>query len=215
MKQAGRAAFAQTTGVSHETLERLQAYVDLLLLWNQKINLVAKSTADDVWTRHVLDSAQLFPLIPPQTKSLLDMGSGAGFPGLVLAILGVPNVHLGESDQRKCAFLREAARITGAAVTIHPQRLENISAFPADVITARALAPLEDLLGWAEAFLRPGGRCLFLKGQNVEAELTNAHQIWKMRVILTPSLTDSRASVLCIQEVSRVSADPPDPGSDT
>lgn len=206
MKQEGRAGFLEATGVSRETLDRLQTYADLLLTWNKTINLVGKSTTDDVWTRHLLDSAQLFPLIPKDAETVLDMGSGAGFPGLVLAIMGAPHVHLAESDQRKCAFLREAARLTGTSVKILAQRLESIPAFPADVITARALAPVEQLLGWGEVFLRPGGRYLFLKGQNVEAELTNAHQLWRMRVLQTPSLTDSRASVLCIQEVSRVPA---------
>ncbi len=204
MKHYGRDAFIRDTGVSRETSDRLQAYADLLLTWNAKINLVGKSTAEDVWHRHLLDSAQLFPLIPKEARMLLDLGSGAGFPGLVLAIMGVPGVHLADSDQRKCSFLREAARVTGTAVTVHAKRVEDIPAFPADIITARALAPLGELLGWAEVFLTPTSRCLFLKGQNVEVELTNAHQIWRMDVTQTPSLTDPRASVLCIQEVSRV-----------
>src|SRR5437588_12718613 len=106
------AEFAAATGVSRETLARLDAYAELLRQWSPRINLVAASTLDDLWRRHVLDSAQLFPLLPPGAHSLIDLGSGAGFPGLVLAILGVPAVELIESDARKCAFLREAARGT-------------------------------------------------------------------------------------------------------
>ena len=205
MKQSyGPDDFAKDTGVSRETLDRLRAYADLLLVWNKKINLVAKSTEAELWHRHLLDSAQLFPLIPKTTRTLVDLGSGAGFPGLVLATMGAPGVHLIESDQRKCAFLREAARVAGAPVTIHARRIEDIAPFPVDVITARALAPVADLLDLAEPFTQKATRFLFLKGQNVEVELTDAHKRWRISVDQTPSLTDSHAAVLCIQEVSRV-----------
>lgn len=199
----GPEAFQNDTGVSRETLARLQAYADLLLVWNKKINLIGPSTAPDLWMRHMLDSAQLFPLIPTGTRTLLDFGSGAGFPGLVLGIMGIPGVTLVEVDQRKCAFLREAARITGASVRVLAKRIESVPPFPADVITARALAPLVDLLDWSAPFLAENSRCLFLKGQNVEVELTQAHKRWRITMDQRPSRTDPRGTIVCIDEVRR------------
>jgi 16S rRNA (guanine527-N7)-methyltransferase len=207
----GPEGFQKDTGVSRETLDRLKAYGDLLQTWNRKINLIGKSTAGDVWHRHMLDSAQLFPLIPSSVTTLMDLGSGAGFPGLVLAIMGVPQVHLVESDQRKCAFLREAARVAGVAITIHSKRIEDLAPFPVDVITARALAPVEDLLDWSAPFLTKNTRCLFLKGQNVEVELTETHKRWRIRVDQRQSLTDPRGSILTIDEVRRVQPDSRNP----
>ncbi len=199
----GPEAFLKDTGVSRETLERLKAYADLLLVWNQKINLIGPSTAPDLWMRHMLDSAQLFPLIPPGTRTLVDLGSGAGFPGLVLAIMGVPGVHLVESDQRKCAFLREAARVAQAPVTVHAKRIESVPPFPADVITARALAPLAELLEWSAPFLAENSHCIFPKGQNVEVELTQAYKRWTIQVDQRPSRTDPRGTIVCMNEVRR------------
>lgn len=205
----GPEAFQKDTNVSRETLDRLKAYADLLLVWNKKINLIGPSTAPDLWIRHMLDSAQLFPLIPAGTRTLVDLGSGAGFPGLVLGIMGVPGVTLVESDQRKCAFLREAARIAGAPVMVLAKRIEDIPPFPADVITARALAPVADLLEWGAPFLTESSLCIFPKGQNVEVELTEAHKRWRIRVDQRPSRTDPRGTILCIGEVSRVGTDQP------
>jgi len=207
----GPEGFQKDTGVSRETLDRFKAYGDLLQTWNRKINLIGKSTAGDVWHRHMLDSAQLFRLIPTSATTLMDLGSGAGFPGLVLAIMGVPQVHLVESDQRKCAFLREAARVAGVAITIHSKRIEDLAPFPVDVITARALAPVEDLLDWSAPFLTKNTRCLFLKGQNVEVELTETHKRWRIRVDQRQSLTDPRGSILTIDEVRRVQPDSRNP----
>lgn len=196
-------AFQAQTSVSRETLDRLSAYADVLRKWQPKINLVGPSTMGDIWCRHMLDSAQLWPLLPPTATTLIDFGSGAGFPGLVLAIMGVPQVHLVESDQRKCAFLREAARITGTAVTIHAKRIEAIVPFPVDVVSSRALAALPQLLEFATPFLAPHTVCLFPKGQNVEAELTHLHKIWTLRVDRQPSLTDADATILRLSEVRR------------
>lgn len=206
----GPESFLKDTGVSRETLARLAAYADLLSLWNKKINLVGKSTEPELWQRHMLDSAQLFPLISSQARTLLDVGSGAGFPGLVLAIMGVPEVHLVESDQRKCAFLREAARITQTPATIHAKRFEDMAAFKADVITARALAPLVDLLAWSERFIAKNTHCIFLKGQNVEVELTDAYKRWRITADQRPSRTDPRGAIVCISEVCRVHSEPSD-----
>jgi len=197
------AAFQTQTGVSRETLMRLEANVELLTAWNRRINLIGPRTIRDVWRRHILDSAQLFPLIPPRARILLDIGSGAGLPGLVLAILGVPTVHLVEADQRKCAFLREAARITEAGVEIHAKRLEKCRSFSADVITARAFAPLTDLLDQAFEFLDIHTILLFPKGKSAVEELTAARKAWKMQATLHPSVSDPSGTVLRLEQVTR------------
>jgi 16S rRNA (guanine527-N7)-methyltransferase len=151
----------------------------------------------------VLDSAQAFPLIPGATHTLVDLGSGAGFPGLVLAILGVPEVHLVESDARKCAFLREAARVTQTTVAIHACRIEAMKPLAADVVTARALAPLPQLLDLAVPFLQPHTVCVFLKGKNAAEELRDARARWRMKDSIVPSRTDPDASIIVIQQVGR------------
>jgi 16S rRNA (guanine527-N7)-methyltransferase len=194
---------AVLAGVSRETRERLNSYANLLRKWQRSINLVGPRTIDGLWTRHFTDSAQLLPLIPPASRVLVDFGSGAGFPGLVLAILGVPDVHLIESDQRKATFLREVARATGTPVTVHAKRIEQVAPFPADVISARALAPLGDLLGFADPFLHPDSLCLFPKGQMVEDELTAASRTWNINVDRIQSVTDPSATILRISQVSR------------
>jgi 16S rRNA (guanine527-N7)-methyltransferase len=194
---------AVLAGVSRETRERLNTYADLLRKWQRSINLVGPRTIDDLWNRHFTDSAQLLPLIPPSARVLVDFGSGAGFPGLVLAILGVSQVHLIESDQRKATFLREVARATGTPVTVHAKRIEQVAPFPADVVSARALAPLGDLLGFASPFLHPNSLCLFPKGQMAEDELTAASKIWSMNVDRIQSVTDPSATILRISQVSR------------
>jgi 16S rRNA (guanine527-N7)-methyltransferase len=191
-------------GVSRETFARLARYVDLLRQWNARVNLVSRLSLDDAWRRHVLDSAQLHPLIPAEARVLVDLGSGAGFPGLVLAILGVPEVHLIESDARKCAFLREAARVTETSVSIHAQRIEATAPLAADVITARALAPLPDLLDLAVPFLQPHTMCVFLKGKNAAEELRQARLRRQMKDTVVPSRTDPDASVVIIEQVGRV-----------
>lgn len=204
----GPQGFARLFSVSRETFDRLALYVDLLERWNQRINLVGRDTMGDVWRRHILDSAQLFPLIPPRARVLVDLGSGAGLPGLILAILGVPEVHLVESDQRKAAFLREALRVTRTQAQLHVQRIEAVTPFPADVVTARALAPLADLLALAEPFLGRSTLCLFLKGKGAEDELTRAEEAWKMRVERVPSASDPSGTILRLESLAR--AAPPD-----
>lgn len=196
-------AFRQATGVSRETLERLRAYAELLGKWNRSVNLVSRNSMGDLWRRHMLDSAQLLPLAPA-ARTWVDLGSGAGFPGLVLALLGAPEVHLVESLARRCSFLREAARVSGAAVTIHHARIETLEPWPADVVTARALAPLDRLLAYAAPFVAPGGQCLFLKGQDVDEELTSAAKSWSMSVERFASISDPGGTVLRLKELSRV-----------
>ncbi|WP_149540420.1 16S rRNA (guanine(527)-N(7))-methyltransferase RsmG [Siccirubricoccus phaeus] len=194
---------AEEFGVSRETEEKLRTYLALLIRWNSRINLVAAAPEAALWQRHFLDSLQLLPLMPPDpTGPLVDLGSGAGFPGLVLAAAtGLPT-HLVESDRRKCAFLTEASRALGlAAVTAHPQRIEDTALPPVQLLTARALAPLAKLLPHAHRLLVPGGIALFPKGRNVDQELTEAARRWTMRIERFPSRTDSSATLLRLSEI--------------
>lgn len=194
---------AAALGVSRETQARLEAYAALLVKWQRAINLVAASTLPDLWRRHILDSAKLARLAPLDAL-WVDLGSGAGLPGLIVAIMGAREVRLVESDARKCAFLREASRITRAPVQIVNARIADVAPFPADVVTARALAPLPKLLGFAAPFLTPTSVALFPKGQDVAAELTEAYRNWRMQLEKVPSLSDPRASILRLTGVQHV-----------
>ena len=195
--------FAELVPVSRETLARLEAYTELLTRWSARINLIGRDTIADLWRRHILDSAQLSAFVPSPAHSMIDLGSGAGLPGLVLAILGVPGVELVEADSRKCAFLREAVRITETDAVIRPCRIEAVPRHPVDVVTARACAPLDRLLGLAEPFLGAGSECLFLKGERIEQELTIAREGWTMTVSASQSRSDPRGVVLSLQQVAR------------
>jgi 16S rRNA (guanine527-N7)-methyltransferase len=195
--------FAEIVSVSRETLARLEAYAELLTRWSARINLIGRDTIADLWRRHILDSAQLRRLVPERARSMIDLGSGAGLPGLVLAVLGVPGVELVEADSRKSAFLREAVRITEADAMIRPCRIEAVPRHPVDVVTARACAPLDRLLGLAEPFLAPDSVCLFLKGERIEEELTLARKNWTMAVSISESRSDPRGVILRLQQVAR------------
>ena len=195
--------FAEQSGVSRETLARLEAYAGLLVGWSARINLVGAATLGDLWRRHFLDSIQLMAHLPPGTRSLVDLGSGAGFPGLVLAIAGVLGVELVEADARKCAFLREAARLADATVIIHNVRIEAAVPHVVDVVTARGCAPLDRLLILAEPFIGPKTLCLFPKGERAQEELTAANQAWTMDVTCHDSCTDPRGVILCLRRVAR------------
>jgi 16S rRNA (guanine527-N7)-methyltransferase len=199
----GPGGFQKLTNVSRETLDQLIRYVDLLTAWNARINLVGRNTIGDVWRRHVLDAAQLYPHIPQGTRLLIDLGSGAGLPGLILSILGVPEVHLIESDARKAVFLREAARVTGSAVSVHAVRIDRVKPLVAQVVTARALAPVMELLEISERFRTPDTVCLFLKGENVQEELTRAAKQWNMTARQSPSLSDPSGCILRLENISR------------
>ncbi len=201
---ADRARALALTPVSRETSDRLDRFVDQLLVWQQRINLIAPSTIPTIWTRHIADSLQLLALAP-NAKVWADFGSGAGFPGLVLAcaLAETPGarVHLVESNSKKAAFLREAARVTGAPAQIHPVRIvdfvDNLRD-SVEVVTARALAPLVELLANAYPLLKTGAVALFPKGQDVDAELTDAAKCWTIQTSLVPSLTDSKARIVRI-----------------
>ena len=201
----GPEEFAAATGVSRETLARLKAYVGLLTDWNARHNLVSKASLDEVWQRHVLDSAQLAPLIPPEAKTLADLGSGAGFPGLVLAVLLRERmaVTLFEATHKKADFLCAVADRLGLNVCVRNERIEEAARASFDVLTARACAPLPELLEYAQHFAGPGTVCLFLKGQNVGVELTEARKSWRMKVREHPSITHPFGVVLEIRELGR------------
>jgi 16S rRNA (guanine527-N7)-methyltransferase len=190
--------------VSRETREALRRFVALLLCWNRTVNLIARGDEPDIWQRHIADSLQLVSLIPPDVGRAIDIGSGGGFPGLVLAIATEIRFDLVESDQRKAAFLREAVRVTGAPVVVHAVRAETITLPPAPLVTARAVAPLPRLLGLANPLLAPGGSCLFLKGSNAATELTVASAEWHMHVTRVSSQTEADACILRISDLARV-----------
>lgn len=191
--------FRTRTGASADVMARLIAYAALLEKWQARINLVGPKTLPDLWQRHMLDSAQLYSHAPAGAHRWIDLGSGAGFPGLVLAAMGAPDVTLVESDNRKAAFLREAARAMGIAVAVEARRIETITLPPADVITARALAPLTQLLAFAARLRKEGTVCLFPKGLDVENELTEATKSWKIAYRLVPSITDAAARIVFIE----------------
>lgn len=195
--------------VSRETAERLDIYESLLRKWNPAINLVARSTLGDLRRRHFADSAQLLALAPDGAGSWVDLGSGGGFPGMVVAILGHElrprlRVTLVESDLRKAAFLAEVARRTGIEVAVRAERAEALPPAAADVVSARALAPLRDLIGLAARHLAPGGVGLFPKGAQHEAELADALETYRFSLQKVPSRTDPQAVILSVGGISRV-----------
>jgi 16S rRNA (guanine527-N7)-methyltransferase len=188
-------------------LERLKRYDALLLDWNARHNLVARSTIEDRWRRHFLDSAQLFALLPKDAKTLVDFGSGAGFPGFVLAAMGSGRglkVFLVESVGKKAAFLSAAAAEMGLKnVEVLPERIEKAQLSPPDVITARAVAPLSKLLSYAHEISGHSTLCLFLKGQDVGVELTEAAKSWSMDLTRHPSATSAGSVILAIRKISQ------------
>jgi 16S rRNA (guanine527-N7)-methyltransferase len=198
------------TPVSRETLVRLDAFVALLLRWQQTSHLVAPSTLPQLWTRHIADSLQLIDLAP-QARNWLDLGSGGGFPGLViacaLAATGATSVQLVESNARKAAFLREACRLTKAPANVYAERAEDFVDRVhnrVEVVTARALAPLKSLLQLCFPLLTtPGTIALFPKGQNVGEELGEARRNWNINVNLVPSRTDPAARIVVIRGLAR------------
>jgi 16S rRNA (guanine527-N7)-methyltransferase len=199
----GPAAFAEVLKVPRETIHRLERYAELLGHWQKTTNLVAPSTLASLWSRHFADSAQLLNLAP-DARLWLDLGSGAGFPGLVIAILGsgAPGfqMHLVEANAKKCAFLAEVARETNAPVEIHPVRIEDFAAsadtIRPDIVSARALAPLPRLLGLAAPFFGAETRGLFLKGREAEEEVTAARVVWTADFRLHPSLTSRDGKIV-------------------
>ncbi|UXX81884.1 16S rRNA (guanine(527)-N(7))-methyltransferase RsmG [Roseovarius pelagicus] len=195
--------------VSRETNERLQVYAELLRKWNSKINLVSRASLHDLWARHIVDSAQIAQLAPERVEHWADLGSGGGFPGIVAAILlqetrPTAQITLVESDQRKCAFLRTVLRETECVGTVIAERIEKLPPLSADVLSARALADLSSLLGYADHHLSSDGVALFPKGTTWKEEVKEAQSKWHFDLEVATSLTDPAAAILKISGVSRV-----------
>jgi 16S rRNA (guanine527-N7)-methyltransferase len=207
---ADRARALALTPVSRETIERLDRFVAVLIDWQQRMNLIAASTEATLWTRHIADSLQLVTLAP-QARTWVDLGSGAGFPGLMIACalaetLGA-GVHLVESSTKKAGFLREAVRVTGAPALVHAVRIADFVKNPPkniDIVTARALAPLAELLQAAYPLLTTGAQGLFPKGQDVGSELTQAARCWNIQASLVPSVTDPNGRIVCVKGIKRL-----------
>jgi len=209
IEDSDRAAALALTPVSRETESRLDRYVQLLQQWQAKINLVAPSTLPKLWTRHIADSLQLLALAP-SAKVWVDLGSGGGLPGVVLAcaLANTPGarLYLVERNAKKAAFLREAVRVTGAPGMVYAQGIEDIVDSikgPVDCVTARALAPLNQLIGFAEPLVKQGAKALFLKGQDVEVELTEATKYWSIQPILHSSLTGGQGWIVELDRIDR------------
>lgn len=203
MSKLAVSQFQKLTNVSRETLEKLRTYERLILEWQKALNLVSRASLSELWMRHFFDSGQLWSLIPPRSP-IVDFGSGAGFPGLVLSIMGRHSVTLVEADERKAAFLFEAARECGADVEIVCRRIEHWTpSRTPSCITARAVADLAKLLGLVEHLIEDHTICVFPKGRAAAAELTEAQKTWKMKSALYPSLSDPNATIIRLTEVQR------------
>jgi len=205
-----RDTFQSTTNVSRETMDRFRCYEALLRKWNAKINLISRGTMSDLWDRHFADSAQLARLAPKTTKIWLDFGSGAGFPGMVCAILAKDRgddmrMVLVESDKRKAAFLMTVARALNLDVEVISERIETIVSMQVDVISARAVASLSDLLAYSDIHRQDSTILLFPKGNNYESELTEAKKNWHIDVEIIKSVTDSGSVILLIKDINRAS----------
>lgn len=207
--EADQARALALLDVSRETFARLKSLESLLLRWQETHNLVASSTLPHLWIRHIADSLQLHALAP-EAKSWVDLGSGGGFPGLVLgcALAGQPDarIDLVESNTKKTAFLREAIRVLHIPAVVHNARIEYVTGAwdrPVDVVTARALASLPQLLEYAHPLMEKGAQALFLKGQDVDAELTEAAKYWNVAADILPSLTHPAGRVLRIRTAVR------------
>lgn len=202
------ADFAAAFPVSHETLAKLELYARLLVQWQKAVNLVSPATLPHLWHRHMADSAQLLRYAPAKVRVWVDIGSGGGFPGLVTAILLANQqecvVHLVESNSRKCAFLSEVARQTSAPVRVHNARVADLAQSraipPADVVSARALAPLDALLELAQPFFGNASAGLFLKGREAASEVADARKRWAFDLVTHPSITDPDGHVLEIKQ---------------
>lgn len=203
------AEFTARFNVSRETTQRLEAYAELLQKWNKRINLVAPGTIDALWDRHFADSAQLLELAPSGATKWVDLGSGGGFPGAIVAILASTiRPHLAttliESDQRKATFLRAVARETDTRFNVITDRAEQAPTSEADVVSARALAPLEVLLGYVERHTALDGIALLPKGANAASEVEVARKTWSFNCESIPSVTDQQAAILKIGDIKRV-----------
>ena len=200
--------FWENLNVSRETFSRLEEYKASLLLWNRKINLISLNSSEDVWFRHFLDSAQIFKSVTTVDAHLLDMGSGGGLPGLVLAIIAKEKqpslkITLVEADNRKAVFLKEVVRAQGLNSVVISERVENLPVLGVDIVTARALASLSILLGYAHIHVKKGGKCLFLKGVSYSKEIDEALDCWSFNIKVDDSITNPGSAVLTITDLEQ------------
>jgi len=196
-----RGAFLAACPVSRETEAQLDRFALLLADRNRSLSLIADSTMEALWTRHFLDSAQILRLIPDPEAVVVDLGTGAGFPGLVLGILGLPKIHLIENNMQKVAFLRNVVAELGLPVTVHAMKIEAVRPFAAGTVTARALKPLDQLIGLSRKFMGSGSACVFPKGRRAEEELRDAERRWRMKTERFQSLTDAGSTIFRISDI--------------
>ena len=201
--------FCSIQYVSRETYDKFKIYYETLIKWQKSINLISNSTLDSIWHRHILDSAQLYKYTQNMKGNILDFGSGAGFPGLVLAMMGNENVNAVESDEKKCIFLKEVARLSDTKINIHNSRIEKLKFINPELITARALAPLIKLIEYIENYMKQGDnlrknlpKLLFLKGKNYKQELLELKKIRNFDVTVCSSLSDEYGKILNIKNIS-------------
>ncbi len=202
------AQFQEHENVSRETIERLELYLSLLEAWNPSAGMIAKSTFADIWFRHVLDSAQLLRHFPNEARTGVDLGSGGGFPGMVLAVMSAerrPELQFAliEANQRRCQFLRHVSICTGVSVEVVSGRVESCVPQEADVVTSRGLASLIKLVGLAERHLKTGGTCVFPKGASHEVEIEEAEHVWEFTIENEPSVTREESAVLVLSDIGR------------
>ena len=190
--------------VSRETLQKIADFVDLLLLWNKKLNLISKNTVADIYDRHILDSLQLMQYIGSREQKILDLGTGAGLPGMVLHIAGYRNMTLVESIKKKCLFLSEVKERLALTTEIINARIEDLKPMKCDIITARAVAPLDKLLGLIYAHCNKNSKILFLKGRNYRAEIENAQNLWSFNYKSYKSITSDESVILEITNVAKI-----------
>ncbi len=187
--------------LDNSQIKNLEDFVLLLLQENQNFNFIGNSTIEDIWNRHILDCAQLLRFIENKNAKFADLGSGAGFPGIILSILGLREIHLIEKAFRKCEFLRRAKLFSQKRIFIHQTKLEELAAIEFDCITSRALAPLDQLLTYSKKFLKKDGYCLFLKGKNLEKEIELAKKTFQFEYQLHSSLTSSESNIIKISKI--------------
>ncbi|MBL0942231.1 MAG: 16S rRNA (guanine(527)-N(7))-methyltransferase RsmG [Alphaproteobacteria bacterium] len=192
--------------VSRETMTKFERYVQLLESWNKSLNLISSKTAKEIWQRHIYDSAQILSCLS-SSKTIIDFGTGGGFPGLVLAMMGPWDITLIESDTKKCSFLKEVARQTDTKITILNQRIETVKPWQVDVITVRALAPLNQLLNYASPFLLDKGVGIFLKGKMLEAEIEQARLEWTFNAEVIESKTSCEGRIIKVKDIKQLSGE--------
>ena len=201
LPQPERAAFENAIGVSCETMAKFDRYSDMIAEWNQKFNLISASTLPAIWSRHFLDCAQLFKHIPAD-RAVADLGTGAGFPGLVLSIMGLKNIQLVESTGKKTTFLQEVIKDLGLDAIVVNDRIENLASASFDVLTSRALKPLQEFLPLTHRLLKKNGMMVLLKGENIEVELTESQKCWTFTCEKIPSLTHPSGRVVILKDIA-------------